>query len=180
MYITHDQLEIVPDGTILWKYMDFLKFSYLIETKTLWFNRIDKFEDVYEGTFPHANMQLRPEVYGKDNVMSDDTYAIMENYGRNRIYVSCFHANSFESAAMWSLYSKSGGVAIKTDITKLQNSFEVEERNIFISSVKYADYDVDFLPEGNVIYLGLYKRMSFSHENEVRCLYLDQINTPPN
>ena len=180
MYITHDQLEIVPDGTILWKYMDFLKFSYLIETKTLWFNRIDKFEDVYEGTFPHANMQLRPEVYGKDNVMSDDTYAIMENYGRNRIYVSCFHANSFESAAMWSLYSKSGGVAIKTEITKLQNSFEVEERNIFISSVKYADYDVDFLPEGNVIYLGLYKRMSFSHENEVRCLYLDQINTPPN
>ena len=76
--------------------MDFLKFAYLIETKTLWFNRIDKFEDVYEGTYPYANAVLRPEVYGKGNVISEATYATMENYGRSRIYVSCFHANSFD------------------------------------------------------------------------------------
>ena len=112
--------------------MDFLKFAYLIETKTLWFNRIDKFEDVYEGTYPYANAVLRPEVYGKGNVISEATYATMENYGRSRIYVSCFHANSFESAAMWSLYSESGGVAIKTDAVKLQNSFKVKEKHIHI------------------------------------------------
>ena len=180
MYTTHEHLEIVPDKTVLWKYVDFLKFAYLIETKTLWFNRIDKFKDVYEGTYPHANTVLRPEVYGKGNVIPEATYATMENYGRSRMYVSCFHADSFESAAMWSLYSESGGVAIKTDAARLQNSFKAEKRDIFISPVKYADYDVDFLPEGNVLYLGLYKRMSFSHENEVRCLYLHQEDTPPN
>ena len=92
MYTPHEHLEIVPNGTVLWKYMDFLKFAYLIETKTLWFNRIDKFEDVYEGTYPYANAVLRPEVYGKGNVISEATYATMENYGRSRIYVSCVHA----------------------------------------------------------------------------------------
>jgi len=36
----------------LWRYMDFTKFMSLLETKSLWFNRSDRFDDPFEGTYP--------------------------------------------------------------------------------------------------------------------------------
>ena len=43
MYKEHDQLETVDDNLKIWRYMNLAKFLNLITSKTLWFNRIDKF-----------------------------------------------------------------------------------------------------------------------------------------
>lgn len=172
MYKNHEHLDPIDENLTLWKYMDFLKFANILATNTIWFNRIDSFEDVYEGIYPEANKVKRPEIYG-DAVIPQETYDQIQEYARKRLYVVCFHNNPYESAAMWSLYAKENGVAIKTTIERLKKSFNVESKDIEISKVSYIDYDKNFMPEGNAFYLGTHKRMSFSHENEIRCMYLN-------
>lgn len=173
MYKEHEQLETISDDLTLWKYMDFLKFVNILTTEQIWFNKIKCFEDIYEGTYPTANQSQRIKMYD-GNPPSQNIYDTAEQYERERLYVSCFHNNEFESAAMWSLYAKDGGLAIKTSGKKLKKCFDCEQKDIFISPVTYLDYTRDFLPEGNLFYLGTHKRKSFSHENEVRCLFLNQ------
>lgn len=173
MYKNHEQLEPIDENLTLWKYMDFLKFVNILSTNTIWFNRLDSFEDVYEGVYPEANKVKRPEIYGNE-IIPQEIYDQIQKYARNRLYVLCFHNNPYESAAMWSLYAKESGVAIKTSINRLKQCFDVESKNIEISKVSYIDYNEDFIPEGNTFYLGTHKRKSFSHENEIRCMYLNQ------
>jgi len=50
--------------------------------------------------------------------------------------------------------------------------------DIYIISVEYIDYEKDFLPEGNAMFLAMHKRKSFIHENEIRCIYYDPFVTP--
>jgi len=156
--------------------MSFSKFASLICLSGLWFSRLGEFEDVFEGTYPEANKRLRPEIYG-DDVIPQEVYDLIEKESSS-IFVSCFHANDYESAAMWSLYSKDEGIAIQTTAGHLKNSFSSYQRDIYLSAVEYIDYEKDFLPEGNSFYLATYKRKSFEHEKEVRCLYSDHYQNP--
>lgn len=173
MYKEHEQLDSISDNLTLWKYMDFLKFVNILTTNQIWFNKIKCFEDVYEGTYPIANKAQRAEIYDGDPP-PQCIYDTTEEYERQRLYVLCFHNNEFESAAMWSLYAKDGGIAIKTTGEKLKKCFQNEQKNIYITPVTYIDYEKDFLPERNAFYLGTHKRKSFSHENEIRCMYFNQ------
>lgn len=167
MYKQHEQLECIEENMTLWKYMDFLKFANILVTNTIWFNRLDSFEDVYEGVYPEANKVRRPEIYG-DTSIPQNIYDQLQEYARKRLYILCFHNNKYESAAMWSLYAKENDVAIKTNIERLKKCFSNESRDIEISKVSYIDYNKEFMPEGNLFYCGTHRRISFSHENEIR------------
>jgi len=130
MYCLHDQLKEVDDSVVLWKYMSLSKFIALLVDNGLWFNRIDCFEDVFEGRFPDFNEKLRPEVYGAER-LSKEQYSIFEKQSRESLFVSCFHANDYESAAMWTLYSKVEGIAIQTTAKNLKKAFSSEKRHIY-------------------------------------------------
>jgi hypothetical protein len=177
MYKSHLHLEDVDDSVVLWKYMNFTKFVALLVNKGIWFNSLGKFEDVFEGTYPSANKKLRPEVY-ENSIIPQDTYDKIEKLERHSLFVACFHANNYESSAMWSLYSKDEGIAIQTTANHLKTAFVSETRNIYITPVTYIDYENDFLPEGNTMYLATYKRKNFEHENEIRCIYADDLSNP--
>lgn len=174
MFKEHDQSLAVEDEMILWRYMDFSKFVNMLTTDCIWFNRIDKFEDKYECTYPSANKIKRKEIYGDTTPIPQEIYDAIEGYGKNRLFVSCFHCNEYESSAMWKIYSKDAGVAIKTTAKRLKDCFNNEERDIEITKVCYIDFDKDFMPEGNVFYWGMHKRQSFEYEKEVRCFFLNQ------
>ena len=176
MYKDHEQLNNISDDITLWKYMDFLKFVNMLTSNSIWFNRIDSFEDVYEGVFPHANEDKRDEYY-EEGAPPKGIYDTIQKYTRERLFVSCMHNSEYESAAMWSLYAKDCGIAIKTTGKRLKESFSNESKNIVISHVSYIDYDCDFMPEGNAFYLGTHKRKSFEHEKEVRCMYMNQVDS---
>ncbi len=53
----HSDLILPPDGTLLWRYLDFAKFMHLLESRSLWFPRTDQFEDPLEGTFTDAEIE---------------------------------------------------------------------------------------------------------------------------
>lgn len=168
MYIKHAQLAEITDRTILWKHMNLSRFLAVLVNQSLWFNRLDNFEDVYEGTFPIAN---------RTNAISDELFAKLKSQ-RKHIYVACFHANKFESAAMWSLYSKEEGIAIKTTGARLKEALAIDEKPIYMCGVQYIDFEKDRMPEGDATYLAAYKRKSFEHEKEVRCIFVDDVSSP--
>jgi hypothetical protein len=92
--------------------------------------------------------------------------------------VSCWYYSEHQSEAMWKLYGDQGkGVAIRTTVGKLKIALAEAEGNarqktIFIGRVKYVDYsDSSLTPpdckvDGHIA--PLLKRISYSHENEVR------------
>jgi hypothetical protein len=94
----------------LWRYMDFTKFVSLIISRSLFLCRSDLFDDPFEGSYPKANVELRPQVY-KD-IQGDQFEKMMaqkvnfSKWIREWTYLNCWHANDYESAAMWNLYSK--------------------------------------------------------------------------
>ena len=80
--------------------------------------------------------------------------------------------NDYESAAMWKLYLKTDeGVAIQSTFKRLTESFfDYAEHDVHIGTVKYIDYEAEWLPEGYSFYPFLHKRKSFEHERELRAI----------
>lgn len=92
--------------------------------------------------------------------------------------VSCWYHSDHQSEAMWKLYSDQGkGVAVKTTVGKLRSALgsavaTERQTKIFLGKVKYLDYsDSNISPSDCVVdghIMPLLKRVSYSHENEVR------------
>nr|VFK54433.1 MAG: Protein of unknown function (DUF2971) [Candidatus Kentron sp. TUN] len=94
----------------------------------------------------------------------------MEEVSRNRSYISCWYESAYESAAMWNIYSKDSGLAIRTTLRDFIDSFQNTTEEIYIGRVKYIDYDKESLFLGNMFRLLLHKRKSFEHEREIRAV----------
>ena len=160
----------------LWRYMDFSKFVSLISSMSLFFCRADLFSDPFEGSFPAYNTIVnRREVYKE---LSDEIFQYMS---ANRLvfskgirewtYINCWHANEYESAAMWNLYTKtSESIAIETTYEMLKN---VLPDDAYLGCVKYIDYQKEWLREDNLFAPFIHKRKSFEHENEVRAMFFE-------
>jgi hypothetical protein len=177
MYSTHPNFN-TPEGNVkLWRYMDFTKLLSVLENKSLFFTRADKFEDPFEGSYPKANIEARkipPEGSSKED--KEKFLQMMQQIGKiaERVpkytAINCWHMNSHESAAMWKLYLKSNeGIAIQTTVDRLISSI-VDPLDIYIGKVNYIDYDMDGIDPNNMFNAFLHKRKSFEYENEVRAI----------
>jgi hypothetical protein len=85
-------------------------------------------------------------------------------------YCSCWHMNEHESAAMWRLYCQSN------EAICIQSTFELLEAAlpdwVNVGVVRYIDYELDTIEEGNLFNPVMTKRKSFEHEREVRAIAL--------
>jgi hypothetical protein len=156
----------------IWRYMEFTKFVSLLESKSLFLSRADKFEDKYEGSWSKANLNWLPRRLVPDLSKIDPDSELVVSARelaekmRAWTYVNCWHINERESAAMWKLYSRTDeAVAIQSTYLKLHH---VLPEDTYLGKVKYIDYDVQSMPEGNLFWPYVHKRLSFEHERELR------------
>lgn len=155
--------------------MDFTKFVSMLETSSLFFARADGLGDPFEGSYSRGNERLRPVVY-KD--IPPETFTQMQAHSadfarflRKWTFVSCWHMNEGESAAMWKLYAKTNeAVALKSSFFRLAN--ELDDKT-YVGMVDYIDFETAWLPEGNTLYPYVHKHLSFAHEQEVRAVIQD-------
>jgi hypothetical protein len=121
----------------LWRYMDFPKFVSMLQQKALWFTRLDQFPDPYEGRLTKPTADFFEQTKWRGGVH-------YEKFRQHRC-VNCWHLNDYESAAMWELYSKADGVAIRSSLSRLLQSFPetvpVRQWGIRGDPVTYVDYD---------------------------------------
>jgi len=156
-----------PEESI-WRYMDFTKYVDLLQRRALYFARSDCLGDPFEGSYSRANQELRREVYGDRFEQIQQHVVPLNRWFCQWTFLSCWHMNAGESAAMWKLYAKTAeAVAIRSTYARLM---EVLPGEAFMGLVTYIDYNRDWLPEGNVFYPFVHKRLSFQHEQEVRAL----------
>lgn len=56
--------EPTKKASLIWRYIDFTKFVDLVDSSQLYFSRLDKFEDPFEGTMP-VNLIKEPHEFLK-------------------------------------------------------------------------------------------------------------------
>lgn len=188
----------VDPDTVLWRYMDLAKLLQLLEEKTLFFSRADKFDDAFEGASGLASREkewddfylayfknaIRNPPPGADVPPED---AVEENAqrllvsirqmalrDRRTTFVSCWHANSGESEALWRLYCPNGssGVAVRTTADRLLRSLDPSSQ-VKLGRVQYVDFSKSFAGLHDRIF---WKRKSLSHEAEVRAVCRGHLN----
>jgi hypothetical protein len=186
--------EIQPDAPV-WRYFDFPRFVALLQSHALYFSRADLLGDPLEGTFTKAytllkEQMLREPPEGKTKAQLEEVFrhnAWVAQNCRREAYVNCWHLGNHESMAMWQGYGGGPyGVAIRTTFQKLDAALPSvyqgpwREDTIFVGRVRYIDYtsSTERLPhEGNVYGQMMCKSLPYSHENELRAIFLDS-STP--
>lgn len=174
----------VDDDAQLWRYMGFDKFEMLLLSRGLYCGLAKDFEDPWEGRLPRAEADAYFEEmyqqlieFGAAEVASPEAKEKLRQqydsadltFERNR-YVSCWHMNDGESAAMWDLYThRKAGIAIVTKgLTMKQLAFtNAPELMSIFAAVEYLDYERDQI-RGADRDATFCKRKSFAHENEAR------------
>lgn len=162
MYKPHPNV-LAPEGdVIIWRYMDFDKFEYLLKIKKIFFCRIDKFDDLFEGR------------------SSEKLHSFFEIY-KKYTYANCWIQDDYESNLMWKAYIKNPeGIAIKSSFTKLCKCFDDSEIEQNIGKVTYYD-DLNLSPEENTLIPFFRKKREFKSENEIRAIHqMIEIDSNPN
>ncbi len=164
--------------------MDFTKFVSCLINGGIYLPRADLLGDPFEGTITQLNLERRKAFYSEIYPESDkaapvsfdqfESNAVNWTFNtRKTMYVSCWHMNEAESAAMWTLYAKSGeAIAVQSTFTRLS---QCSEEDFYIGVVKYIDYDRAVIPEGNSFWPFLHKRKSFTHERELRLIQWKEV-----
>jgi hypothetical protein len=179
----HESFQPPSDPNVpLWRYMDLAKFLNLIQTGKLYFPRADLLGDPFEGSMTFATVRAWEEALTNEETRSrvfpdmsaDDARRMREQMARfyrdnvRESFVSCWHAAQHESAAMWSLYGRSGeAIAVQTTFEKLAREFPSD---VLMGRVDYIDYECDFINISNLFNALMRKRRSFEHEKEIRAI----------
>jgi len=83
---------------------------------------------------------------------------------REHMMISCWHMNELESIAMWKIYAKANeSVCIQSKYSKLAT---ILPDDVYIGVVQYADYNKEWIPEGNSFSPFMFKRKSFMSMKE--------------
>lgn len=193
----------IDENTYLWRYVDTHKFLSFILNKSLFFTRLDKFEDQKEGTtISHLYYQNLRKTYEKDPELIKMTGGIsLEIMGAkmneidkqiNQIqksnFANCwFMANDYsESVAMWNLYSNPNSLAIKIKYSDFKNIISekgllsyYDDLEILCSPIKYVDFINPNIIETELIDSVFIKDISFNHEKEFRIILKKEFNKIP-
>lgn len=163
----------------IWRYMDFTKYVSLLDAGGLYFSRSDLLGDPFEGSTTHGNLALRREFYEDlppevgDRMSSHLSNAL--RWSRQWTFISSWHMNEFESAAMWSIYASSNeAIAVQSTYARLHNCLPSD---VYVGEVQYIDYEAKRMPENNMFWPFVHKRKSYEHERELRAIFQD--TSPP-
>jgi hypothetical protein len=167
----------------IWRYMDIGKYLAMLDRGMLYFARANLLGDPFEGA-PTKQMVLLRE-YIRKNKNTDPTLASYKDVpdgafdwggafqrAIREYLVSCWHMNEHESAAMWKLYSNSNeAVCIQSTYRRLRCALP---ECAMIGEINYINYEIQGFPIDNAFYPITHKRLSFSHEREVRAIFWER------
>lgn len=142
--------------------------------------------DPYEGLLPEwmASQLVKAENWKADApgvsqelldaaiaFAADNVVAQMEADIERGVFVNCWHMSSYESDAMWRLYSLRGqGIAIKSTVGDLMDAV-TDLPSLTIRQVTYEDYERYVPDTKDDLSLAFAKSHSFAHERELRIAY---------
>lgn len=170
-YFLHHFENFNRDGKV-WRYLTTEKFQQLLSDQAIWFSRVDKFDDAFEGALSEATraiVKYPPDV----SLETIERLKKIHLWQRQWTFATCWHYANHENALMWAAYAPDG-VAIQTTFSKLAGQLPL---NVMLSPVMYKDFDNEVVTDGtHVRYLA--KRHFFKAEREVRGVFVDWPSIP--
>jgi hypothetical protein len=176
----HESFRLPTNKDIpIWRYMDLGKYLAMLDRRSLYFARATHLGDPFEGSTPaqmvaereyvRANKNTDPKLAPyKDTPDAALNWAHIPKQLVASYLVSCWHMNEHDSAAMWKLYSSSSeAVSIRSTYRRLRQSVP---KNVMIGEVNYINYQTQRFSPSNGMNFIMHKRMSFSHERELRAI----------
>jgi len=177
---TTDQPYEKPDtDTVLWRYMDFVKYVSMLSSEALFFANSSQFQDPFEGAVGAEVLmdewKRRFREWYKDVHTPEEIELLIQGFHmtysmlKDGTVINCWYKSKGESEAMWRLYSTdtNNAIAIRTNVGKLKASLP-GTKQFEIGKVIYYDYDE---PISNPNITFWFKRQSFAHEKEVRVIH---------
>jgi hypothetical protein len=162
--------------TIVWHYMDFWKFKYLLDKKSLYLCRSDKLQDKFEGTYSRQQIQvMEGDLIRWEASPVIDQERQSRKCARKSTFIHCWCMSDHDLDLMWKGYVKdSGGVAIKSSVRTLKkicDDLYPEHDNLNISIVEYYDQaNGEKIPHGGPLDAFLKKDNHFKLDNEFRLI----------
>jgi hypothetical protein len=191
----------------IWRYMDFAKFVDLIDRAKLFFPSAAhlKNSDPFEGTLTAETVRVRalpidqrlrhmahdPKSFGYTTTSSQANPEALDQFTRSVLgehsdlewqrhwtFISCWHMNEHESAAMWKLYAESNqAIAVQSTFGRLKRCLRPHvmppHGEPILGTVYYIDYVSEVIPHYNHLAHFFHKRKSFAHEKELRAVVQD-------
>ncbi|MDZ7680357.1 MAG: hypothetical protein U5J63_01285 [Fodinibius sp.] len=157
----------------IWRYLSLPKFLKFLEDEYLYLAPLSEFDDPFEGTFPKTYPETVENFVEKYNMPKGPAqgYEYHLKQVKDHAFINCWHINNYESAAMWSIYSKTNeSVAVKSSFSTLQEEVGNQAQ---LGAVAYIDYETDYIPQGNMNFHCLCKRKSYAYEKEFRVIEYD-------
>jgi len=185
----HESFRLPTNKDIpIWRYMDLGKYLSMLNGRGLFFPRATFLGDPFEGSSPRmlvknreyvrANRATDPalvELKDVPDMFFDQIGAINKTHVQ-KYFVSCWYMGEHESAAMWKLYSSSNeSVCVRSTYRRLRLCLP---QCVFIGEVQYIDYDTEAFSPRNLLNYIMHKRLSFSHERELRAIFWEMDGTP--
>jgi hypothetical protein len=175
-----------PDDTqtVLWRYLDIDKFTWLVTERRLFMAAAERLGDPFEGTTPQGELD-----WWRDLAAKGDTEEHRQTIEANRLkisqfargfrshyYVSCWHMNQHENDAMWKAYTRGPrSIAIRTTYAALRACLP---QHVDIGMVRYLDYATGRLPTLNMFQYITHKRIQLSFEQEIRAVAFGLLPDP--
>ncbi len=187
----------------LWRYIDLHKLLDIASDKNLYFNRLDQYNDPFEGITRKlivqrhiakistiTNPKITKEFADAQNMRNKRTlenYEIQSQIQRETQFVNCWINSTRESNAMWNLYSNKDSIAMKARAYDLVSYFKTNIEiqpllhptfEFICGSVTYCKLNPIDLSEKVILpkYSAFKKDVSYDYEKEFRLL----IATPKN
>jgi hypothetical protein len=169
----HPEFRAPADPNVkIWRYMDFAKFVALLDSSNLFFSRSDLLGDPFEGSISSVTAKFRASRNEASSLGIEEHNIRISRWYRQSIFVNCWHMSNHESVAMWKLYSKSNeAISIQSTYKDLFNELP---NNVYLGTVRYANYLNELIPDANMFCRFLHKRQSFQHEQEIRAVIWDK------
>jgi hypothetical protein len=150
-----------PDRTDrpVWHYMTLAKFISLLDEQALFFCRLDRLGDEYEGSLPRRWQR---------EVRSPPREAAKAKRLRRSCYVNCWNMSDDENEALWRLYgAQEASIAIRTTYDQLVEVLRGND-GVYLGLITYVDYDNDKGRMRSDLDRVMHKRRAFRHEEEAR------------
>lgn len=157
----------------LWRYISFEKFEHLINSKSLYFSRIDQFEDNLEGVPSFVSIKNIMSDKSKTDKQKQETlrlYHLRIENNRKVSFACCWHINNKVNNDLWNIYGKNStnSIGIETNVSKLNRELIATGMPFLNEPVRY--FDEDYFNQYAYWFPTMFKRLEFKQENEYRTI----------
>lgn len=175
-FVAHPEVVTPPPSTTVWRYMPFWKFQDLASTQTLYFTRVDRFDDNFEGIPPRKVTEAveRLARVAREVGAGSNAEQILRDRAKYKrfFYASCWHMGESESEEMWKRYlADEMGVAIQTSFVGLYAAIRPPfDRLLCFGCVEYIDFEEEGFSSLGPLEPYFRKQASYAYEAELRIL----------